>query len=1136
MSLNRPGAWSRQAPQNQQLNPNLFTGQLNLAQPFAAGQPINLAPGIGALVNQAAFSNVNNAALAAAQRQLIPQRAASPARGGAQNTPNQRTFVGQVTKLMENYGFIDEDVFFQTSVIRGPMPRVGDRVMVEATFNPSMPFKWNAFRIQPINEMNQPVQQHQPQSRQANPPSSNRWGDREGRDDIRNEGPRGNSYERNRPQRRSPPPRRDARRSPQRRFSPPQRRQSPRREASKRERERSPIRESRETRRSPAQPAKRDDSPPRRRQRIIPRYQAYIPRSPVSDFLNYTELHKRYTSLYIPSDFVRCDLSWKNSFNLENPIEFSSNAVNFHVLHKDVDYPFNETNPLPVELPDDADTRYIVKVLLPAHPGAIELRKRVTGLLPDGSLDEALDVQNLNRVLHFVIGCRGKGEVMGIGGAYSPSLDGENPLDMHTLIKTAIRTTKAMTAIDLSKCSTWYKMLHLRYYRVDRERWDHVVLLLPDTGSIPSFLSTADDYQKLVQEILPEQLKQKISQIDTEPFAPQSDAAKKVQSALDNETTESADDEKNKEDAAADTSSAEVAKTTDQADTSLNQSTEAANNSEVQYKTFNEANGTASSQSNKIHWSELHVKNLKVEELRKQLSARGLETKGLKNVLAERLQEAVDAEKASEEAGNAQEEVKPEPVKPESNDDVVMIDEVKASDIDPNDLVVTDEVDEKMETDEAKTEEASEEKPAEQPKVEKKPAYSKEEKEEHKREVDRFEKSKKERKSALERHYTFPKEPCVFVYPNKTAKAGKFDCRSVSIQSLLDYRLDDNKESSFEAFLFAEAYHEAIDRAQAFNVYHTLNGVLDKDAERKRREEALTKVEEPMETEETKATEEEKPAENGVEVNGEQTEEKPVEGAEQTDEKSSEDKEKPAEEAEKKDEKADKKKSDIKEVDPRLNFKALVNDVDTFMAFCHFDQNICGYLTDRDMEEILHSIGLNLSRATVQRLIRKVSSRDRFNYRNITDKWVDKDFNLKYAPEFPDAPTRAQLLKVGEKEFETTNGSAADTGSTPDVSQTGVVFYKGAVLNIDQSQEQHKLVSSEKDAALLKIQELESILKITKDQRDTTDKKLNEVLELLAQNKKKLQEAVEVFVASKKKIQEATDIVNGVVADSNHTA
>lgn len=83
-------------------------------------------------------------------------------------------------------------------------------------------------------------------------------------------------------------------------------------------------------------------------------------------------------------------------------------------MHKDVDYPFVETNPLPSEQPEDADTRYTVKVLLLSHPGSIELRKRVTGLLADGSIDESLDVQNLFRVLHFVIGNRGKGEVMGM--------------------------------------------------------------------------------------------------------------------------------------------------------------------------------------------------------------------------------------------------------------------------------------------------------------------------------------------------------------------------------------------------------------------------------------------------------------------------------------------------------------------------------------------------------------------------------------------------------------------------------------------------------------------------------------------------------------------------------------------------
>lgn len=56
--------------------------------------------------------------------------------------------------------------------------------------------------------------------------------------------------------------------------------------------------------------------------------------------------------------------------------------------------------------------------------------------------------------------------------------------------------------------------------------------------------------------------------------------------------------------------------------------------------------------------------------------------------------------------------------------------------------------------------------------------------------------------AALERHYSFPKEPTVLIYPSKTAKNGKFECKVTSIQSLLDYRIEDNKEASFEVFLF----------------------------------------------------------------------------------------------------------------------------------------------------------------------------------------------------------------------------------------------------------------------------------------------------------------------------------------------
>ena len=36
------------------------------------------------------------------------------------------------------------------------------------------------------------------------------------------------------------------------------------------------------------------------------------------------------------------------------------------------------------------------------------------------------------------------------------------------------------------------------------------------------------------------------------------------------------------------------------------------------------------------------------------------------------------------------------------------------------------------------------------------------------------------------------------MYPNATAKGGKFDCSVMSLSVLLDYRPEDNKEHSFE--------------------------------------------------------------------------------------------------------------------------------------------------------------------------------------------------------------------------------------------------------------------------------------------------------------------------------------------------
>lgn len=74
--------------------------------------------------------------------------------------------------------------------------------------------------------------------------------------------------------------------------------------------------------------------------------------------------------------------------------------------------------------------------------------------------EEGSEFTHPARVLQFLVGMKSKNEPLAIGGAWSPSLDGADPAgDPRVLIRTAIRTTKSLTGIDLSTCTQWYEHL-----------------------------------------------------------------------------------------------------------------------------------------------------------------------------------------------------------------------------------------------------------------------------------------------------------------------------------------------------------------------------------------------------------------------------------------------------------------------------------------------------------------------------------------------------------------------------------------------------------------------------------------------------------------------------------------------------
>ncbi|KTF91507.1 hypothetical protein cypCar_00033609 [Cyprinus carpio] len=384
----------------------------------------------------------------------------------------QRVFTGVVSKLHDTFGFVDEDVFFQLSAVKGKTPQVGDRVLVEAVYNPNMPFKWNAQRIQTLpqlpNQTNQPpgpnMMKPGPTMLQSLPPPTSF--------SVQAQGPPPSLLQaqlsaaslapllQNPPQPLLPqPPPKDSvfsggllqppvRMMPQpqqvRRVDPsprfPSRSDRPELILRKDDRSRERDRERRRSReRSPTRKRSRDRSPrrersPRRPRRVVPRYTV------------------QFSKFSLDSRFTRmCHNTKEYAFPLTRPFTFG-NYCNFHIMHKEVDSLVKNTAVLD---PHDANHTYSAKVMLLANPSLDELYHKSCALAEDPQ--ELRDsFQHPARLIKFLVGMRGKDEAMAIGGHWSPSLDGADPEnDASVLIKTAIRCCKALTGIDLSLCTQW---------------------------------------------------------------------------------------------------------------------------------------------------------------------------------------------------------------------------------------------------------------------------------------------------------------------------------------------------------------------------------------------------------------------------------------------------------------------------------------------------------------------------------------------------------------------------------------------------------------------------------------------------------------------------------------------------------
>ncbi|TNM99969.1 hypothetical protein fugu_013002 [Takifugu bimaculatus] len=667
------------------------------------------------------------------------------------------------------------------------------------------------------------------------------------------------------------------------------------------------------------------------------------------------ELRRRYQSLYIPSDFFDAVFTWVDAFPMTRPFQLN-NACNFHILHKEVDPLVKNTAVLD---PPDANHTYSAKVMLLANPSLEELYHKSCALAED--TQEVKDsFQHPARLIKFLVGMRGKDEAMAIGGHWSPSLDGADPeRDPSVLIKTAIRCCKALTGIDLSLCTQWYRFAEIRYHRPEETHKgrtvpahvETVVLFLPDVWHC---LPTRSEWEVLSRR-LREQLAEKLS--------------------AERKEADGEQDEEEKDD------------------------------------------GESKDVSTPTHWAKLDPKSMKVNDLRKELDCRSLSSKGLKSQLIARLTKQLKVEEQVEESK--------EPDKPESK-----IPE------------------------------------------EEEPSRTEEEKEEEERK--RQEELDRQRR---ERRYILPDEPTILVNPNWAAKNGKFDCSVMSLSVLLDYRLEDNKEHSFEVSLFAELFNEMLQRDFGYRIYKALAAIPVKDEkkEKKNKKEAEkrdVKKEKDEENEEPQAKkakedeedkkkseektlkkepsqDEEENEDEGSTANAEEYDPMEAEDAEDDDDDDDDKDDEDSNDRDRRDRRDDRKSSRESASKDKEKKQMVTHNKELLMAFVYFDQSHCGYLLERDLEEILYTLGLHLSRAQIKKLLNKPVIRESCYYRKLTDNGKDEPVQSMNEAQIENLTGNRSLLPAPKARVK---AEPSESGN--------LIVYNGAMVDVGSMMQ--KLEKSEK--------------------------------------------------------------------------
>lgn len=301
----------------------------------------------------------------------------------------------------------------------------------------------------------------------------------------------------------------------------------------------------------------------------------------------------------------------------------------------------------------------------------------------------------------------------------------------------------------------------------------------------------------------------------------------------------------------------------------------------------------------------------------------------------------------------------------------------------------------------------------------------------------------------IEKRYQTPEQPHIIVHPSKTAKSGKFDCTVMSLSLLLDYRPEDTKEHSFEVSLFAELFNEMLTRDFGFNIFKAINYFPPIKAKEETKDDDKKKADLKETDGETVGDEKSNESADKKETEVEVVKDESKDADKKDKKRHPEDSDDSL--ATKSDRSRSKRDKDVK--DPKVERPKYVTAFpDLLLSFAYFDQTHCGYIFEKDLEDLFYTLGLNLSRSQVRKLAEKFVTRDSLYYRKLTDRLADVPYVNPY-----ENVTEEQLTELarGNKLVKPTISDSSQTGELTNVDASGgMVQFNGSLVNIQQLLEQ----------------------------------------------------------------------------------